>query len=126
MAEVLRAVNGKPVSGAVDWRACLSGFLRGGLRLTGTHVGCDIGRCGWIAIRKPAIPSRSSRASMRVLHTEYGDVLLRPNRRQTPPPTEAEVRADLVGDLCRCTGNYNIVKAIMAASGHSKDLEVAA
>ena len=35
----------------------------------------------------------------------------------TPKPTEAEVRAHLEGNICRCTGYHNIVKAIMAASG---------
>ena len=32
-------------------------------------------------------------------------------------PTEAEVRHHLEGNICRCTGYHNIVKAIMAASG---------
>ena len=34
-----------------------------------------------------------------------------------PTPTEAEVRDYLEGNLCRCTGYHNIVKAILAASG---------
>ena len=34
-----------------------------------------------------------------------------------PRPSEAEVRAHLEGNLCRCTGYHNIVKAILAASG---------
>ena len=33
-----------------------------------------------------------------------------------PSPTEHEVREWLEGNLCRCTGYQNIVKAIMAAS----------
>ncbi|MTJ04357.1 MAG: (2Fe-2S)-binding protein [Sediminimonas qiaohouensis] len=37
--------------------------------------------------------------------------------RDTPKPTEAEVREYLEGNICRCTGYHNIVKAIMAASG---------
>jgi carbon-monoxide dehydrogenase small subunit len=36
---------------------------------------------------------------------------------ETPTPTEAEVRAYLEGNICRCTGYHNIVKAILAASG---------
>ncbi len=36
---------------------------------------------------------------------------------ENPTPTEAEVRAYLEGNICRCTGYHNIVKAIMAASG---------
>jgi aerobic carbon-monoxide dehydrogenase small subunit len=34
-----------------------------------------------------------------------------------PKPTEAEVRHGLEGNICRCTGYHNIVKAVMAASG---------
>jgi len=36
---------------------------------------------------------------------------------ENPTPSEAEVRAYLEGNICRCTGYHNIVKAIMAASG---------
>ena len=31
-------------------------------------------------------------------------------------PSEAEVRAALEGNLCRCTGYHNIVRAVLAAS----------
>ncbi|MDQ3757696.1 MAG: (2Fe-2S)-binding protein [Actinomycetota bacterium] len=34
-----------------------------------------------------------------------------------PSPTEADVRDGLEGNLCRCTGYHNIVKAVMAAAG---------
>ncbi len=37
--------------------------------------------------------------------------------KDNPRPTEAEVREYLEGNICRCTGYHNIVKAIMAASG---------
>lgn len=37
--------------------------------------------------------------------------------KENPRPTEAEVRSYLEGNLCRCTGYHNIVKAILAASG---------
>ena len=33
-----------------------------------------------------------------------------------PKPDEPTVRAELDGNLCRCTGYHNIVKAIMAAA----------
>jgi len=36
---------------------------------------------------------------------------------EKPRPTEREVREYLEGNICRCTGYHNIVKAIMAASG---------
>ena len=37
--------------------------------------------------------------------------------KENPKPSEAEVRHYLEGNICRCTGYHNIVKAIMAASG---------
>ncbi len=36
--------------------------------------------------------------------------------RRNPDPTEDEVRSALEGNLCRCTGYHNIVKAVMAAA----------
>ncbi|WP_373370328.1 (2Fe-2S)-binding protein [Irregularibacter muris] len=36
---------------------------------------------------------------------------------ENPKPTAEEVRAGISGNLCRCTGYINIIKAIMAASG---------
>jgi aerobic carbon-monoxide dehydrogenase small subunit len=36
--------------------------------------------------------------------------------KENPSPTEAEVRAGLEGNICRCTGYHNIVKAALAAS----------
>jgi carbon-monoxide dehydrogenase small subunit len=42
---------------------------------------------------------------------------------KNPKPTEAEIRAWLSGNLCRCTGYHNIVKAVQIAaaqmSGHA-------
>jgi carbon-monoxide dehydrogenase small subunit len=35
---------------------------------------------------------------------------------EQPTPTEAEVREGLEGNLCRCTGYHNIVKAVLAAA----------
>lgn len=37
--------------------------------------------------------------------------------KNNPKPTVGEVRQHLEGNICRCTGYHNIVKAIMAASG---------
>ena len=39
-------VNGEAVSALVEPRTSLADFLREELRLTGTHLGCEIGRCG--------------------------------------------------------------------------------
>ena len=35
---------------------------------------------------------------------------------ENPAPTEDEVRLALEGNLCRCTGYHNIVKAVLAAA----------
>jgi carbon-monoxide dehydrogenase small subunit len=37
--------------------------------------------------------------------------------KDNPKPSEREVREYLEGNICRCTGYHNIVKAILAASG---------
>jgi carbon-monoxide dehydrogenase small subunit len=35
---------------------------------------------------------------------------------ENPTPTESEVREGLEGNLCRCTGYHNIVKAVLACA----------
>ncbi len=37
--------------------------------------------------------------------------------KETPSPTEGEVREALEGNLCRCTGYQNIVKSVLDAAG---------
>jgi aerobic carbon-monoxide dehydrogenase small subunit len=44
---------------------------------------------------------------------------------QNPKPTEAEIREGIAGNLCRCTGYVNIVKAIQQASGQLETAESA-
>jgi len=39
--------------------------------------------------------------------------------KENPKPTEAEIRTYLEGNICRCTGYQNIVRAIQAASGQA-------
>ena len=36
---------------------------------------------------------------------------------EQPNPSEEQVREGLEGNLCRCTGYHNIVKAVLAAAG---------
>jgi carbon-monoxide dehydrogenase small subunit len=36
---------------------------------------------------------------------------------EQPSPSEADIRLALEGNLCRCTGYHNIVKAVQAAAG---------
>jgi carbon-monoxide dehydrogenase small subunit len=41
---------------------------------------------------------------------------------KNPSPSELEVREALEGNLCRCTGYHNIVKAVLSASGQEVKL----
>ena len=46
--------------------------------------------------------------------------------KENPDPTEAEIRNYLEGNICRCTGYHNIVKAIQAAAVEMQARPVAA
>ncbi len=152
MAQVSMTVNGKAASGEIEGRTLLSSFLRDGLGLTGTHVGCDTSQCGAcvVHVNGEAVKACTMLAaeaqgaevttieamanpdgSLSVIQQAFQDhhglqcgfctpgmvmsaaALLKEN----PKPSEREVREYLEGNICRCTGYHNIVKAIMAASG---------
>jgi carbon-monoxide dehydrogenase small subunit len=42
---------------------------------------------------------------------------------ENPAPTEDEIRAGIAGNICRCTGYQNIVKAIQYAAAKAKGVE---
>ncbi|MEM9524897.1 MAG: (2Fe-2S)-binding protein [Pseudomonadota bacterium] len=154
MPQVFMTVNGKAVSRDMPANTLLSGFLRDGLRLTGTHVGCDTSQCGACVVHVDGAAVKS--CTMFAAEAEGADVttiegmadadgslgtiqqafrdyhglqcgFCTPGMvmsaaallKETPKPTEAEIRTYLEGNLCRCTGYHNIVKAIMAASGQT-------
>ncbi|MEO9778427.1 MAG: (2Fe-2S)-binding protein [Sedimentitalea sp.] len=152
MVDVTMTVNGVSKSGSVEGRTLLSGFLRDGLGLTGTHVGCDTSQCGACVVHVDGVAVKSctmfaveadgatvdtiegqaaADGTLNTIQQAFQDhhglqcgfctpgmvmsaaALLKDN----PKPSEAEIRDYLEGNLCRCTGYHNIVKAIMAASG---------
>ncbi len=39
---------------------------------------------------------------------------------ENPTPTEEEVRTALEGNLCRCTGYHNIVRAVLVAASERR------
>ena len=41
--------------------------------------------------------------------------------KENPRPTQAEVREVLSGNLCRCTGYHNIVRAILRVANEGRD-----
>ncbi len=152
MTRVTMVVNGMTVSAETEGRTLLSAFLREGLALTGTHVGCDTSQCGACVVHVDGVAVKScsvfaadvagakittiegmanADGSLGVIQQAFQDhhglqcgfctpgmvmttaALLKDN----PKPTEAEVRHGLEGNICRCTGYHNIVKAVLAASG---------
>ncbi|MDO8882718.1 MAG: (2Fe-2S)-binding protein [Pseudotabrizicola sp.] len=152
MTEVTMTVNGKSVSAQAEGRTLLVNYLREGLGLTGTHVGCDTSQCGACVVHVDGKAVKSctvfamdvagaqvltiegmanADGSLGVVQQAFQDhhglqcgfctpgmvmttaALLADN----PRPTEAEVRHELEGNICRCTGYHNIVKAVLAASG---------
>lgn len=46
--------------------------------------------------------------------------------RRNPEPTEAEIRHGLEGNICRCTGYQNIVRAVATAAAKLRGATVAA
>ena len=52
-------VNGKAYTGEVEPRTLLAHFLRDTLRLTGTHLGCVVGRCGACTVLWNGVPVKS-------------------------------------------------------------------
>jgi len=46
MKQVSLTVNGQKLTGGAEPRTLLSHFIREELGLTGTHIGCIVGRCG--------------------------------------------------------------------------------
>jgi aerobic carbon-monoxide dehydrogenase small subunit len=149
--EVRVRVNGRAYAEAVPPRLLLSDFLRHGLGLTGTHVGCEHGVCGACTVLLDGEAVRSClllavQAHGAEVTTVEGlaaeDGRLHPVQqafhemhalqcgfctpgfllsvvaflRDVPAPSDEEIRRGLAGNLCRCTGYQNIVRAVRRAS----------
>ena len=130
-------VNGTEREADIEPRLLLVDFVRTVLGLTGTHSGCDTTSCGVCTVLLDGKPVKSCtifavqadglHAVQRAFKEEHGlqcgfctpammlvgASLLDRN----PDPTEDEIRWAISGNLCRCTGYVNIVKAIQAAAG---------
>ncbi len=59
MIDVEVTVNGRRYREPVEPRLLLSDFLRGGLGLTGTHLGCEHGVCGACTVQLGGVAVRS-------------------------------------------------------------------
>ena len=152
MTKVTMTVNGKSVSREVEGRTLLSSFLREGLGMTGTHIGCDTSQCGACVVHVDGLAVKAcsvfavdvggsqvktiegianADGSLGVIQQAFQDhhglqcgfctpgmvMTAAAMLAENPKPTEAEVRHGLEGNICRCTGYHNIVKAVLAASG---------
>lgn len=142
-------INGTVYEGDVDARTLLVHWLRDGLHLTGTHIGCDTSSCGACTILVDGKATKSCtmfavQANGRQITTVEGleqNGKLHPLQegfhemhalqcgyctpgmmmtslallQHNPNPSEEEIRIGISGNLCRCTGYVNIVKAIQFA-----------
>ncbi|MGL6208594.1 MAG: (2Fe-2S)-binding protein [Paracoccaceae bacterium] len=59
MTKVAMTVNGKAVAAEAEGRTLLSAYLREGLGLTGTHVGCDTSQCGACVVHVDGVAVKS-------------------------------------------------------------------
>jgi carbon-monoxide dehydrogenase small subunit len=129
--EIRLRVNGQEHVKAVPPRLLLSDFLRHHLGLTGTHVGCEHGVCGACtvlldgeAVRSCLLlalhPVQQAFHEMHALQCGFctpGFLLsVVAFLREAPRPSDDEIRHGLAGNLCRCTGYQNIVRAVRRAS----------
>jgi carbon-monoxide dehydrogenase small subunit len=113
-------VNGKPVSADVDPRTLLVQFLRETLRLTGTH-GADVVTIEGLATDGKLHPMQEAFRENHGLQCGFctpGMIMSAVDivRRKGSDLDEKTIRHELEGNICRCTGYHNIVKAIAAGA----------
>jgi carbon-monoxide dehydrogenase small subunit len=143
-------VNGVRHEADVEERELLVYFLREGLGLTGTNVGCDTSSCGactihlngesvksctLLAVQADGMevttieglatngelhPMQAAFQANHGLQCGYctpGMIMAATSfLKENPSPSEEEIRHGLEGNLCRCTGYHNIVKAVSAVA----------
>ncbi|HEX7255592.1 MAG TPA: (2Fe-2S)-binding protein [Gaiellaceae bacterium] len=150
MRQIRMTVNGARHEAEVEPRQLLVYFLREGLGLTGTTVGCDTSSCGTCTVLVDGESVKS--CTVLAVQADGWDVttieglaqngVLHPVQEafhlnhglqcgyctpgmvmaavsllaENPSPSEAEIRHALEGNLCRCTGYQNIVRAVQAAA----------
>jgi carbon-monoxide dehydrogenase small subunit len=150
VTSIALTVNGSQHEAEVEPRELLVYFLRDGLGLRGTNVGCDTSSCGACTVLLDGESVKS--CTVLAVQADGGEVTtieglaeggeLHPVQQafheqhalqcgfctpgfvlaavsllgEHPDPSEAEIRDGLEGNLCRCTGYHNIVRAVLAAA----------
>ena len=150
MHSVTINVNGQARTQEVEARTLLVHFLRDGLGLTGTNVGCDTSQCGACTVimdgqsvksctvlalqadgsSVTTIEGLAKGGQLHPMQTAFwekhglqcgfctpGMILSAVDLlNRNPHPSDEEIRQGLEGNLCRCTGYENIVRAVRAAA----------
>ena len=148
--EITVTVNGQEYHSEVEPRMLLVHYLREGLDLTGTHIGCDTSQCGACTVllngesvkactvlavqadgyEVTTIEGLAPEGSLHPIQEGFwekhglqcgfctpGMIMASYNLlKHNPNPTEEVIRTALKGNICRCTGYQNIVKAVQSAS----------
>jgi aerobic carbon-monoxide dehydrogenase small subunit len=143
-------VNGQDRQADVEPRMLLVHFIREGLELTGTHIGCDTSHCGACTVLLNGKTAKS--CTVFAVQADGGEIFtveglntdgqLHPLQegfkeehglqcgfctpgmlmssyallQRNPKPSEEDIRWGISGNLCRCTGYQNIVKAVQFAA----------
>ena len=133
--QVTITINGETVSHDVEPRTLLVHYIREQAALTGTNIGCDSSSCGACTIHV----NGEAVKSCTMLAVQADGETLHPMQQafhechalqcgyctpgmvmaaislldENPQADEEEIREGLEGNLCRCTGYHNIVKAVL-------------
>jgi carbon-monoxide dehydrogenase small subunit len=157
MHSVTITVNGQAHTQEVEPRLLLVHFLRDGLSLTGTNIGCDTSQCGACTVLMDGqsvksctvlavqadgssvttIEGLATNGALHPMQTAFwekhalqcgfctpGMILSAVDLlKRNPHPSESEIRDGLEGNMCRCTGYENIVRAVQSVANTMKPQE---
>jgi aerobic carbon-monoxide dehydrogenase small subunit len=135
-SQVSMKVNGKLIEALVEPRTLLIHFLRDHQNITGPHIGCETSHCGACTVDLDGKSVKSctvftvqangsdirtiegmanADGTLHALQEGFRE-LLHAGDDRARSPSEEEIRFGIAGNLCRCTGYQNIVKAIQFAA----------